>query len=168
MHITGLARGYPDPAAPAKRNQPLETAAARPSETPSSQTAPATASAAVLRQIVARYDVTDISPREFSEMVHQLHQAGALTDQQFQELSLIRLDLDLDGADPDESLDLLDFYADKLRDLREMIEDLRDDLHPTSAGAPPGIASVESRFAWIQKFALIQSGPDAIAWDATV
>lgn len=168
MQITSLLPGYPDPAALAKRNEPAEATGARPPETPTPQTAPATGAAAVFREIVARYDVTDISPRQFSEMVHQLHQAGALTDQQFQELSLIRLEVDLDGVDPDESLDLLDFYADKLRDLQWALEDLQDHADPISTAASSQLTSMEDRFAWIQKFALIQSAPEAIGLDAIV
>ena len=72
-----------------KPSQPQEAAEGRLSETPPTPGGPAGATP-VLREILTRYDVTNISPSEFSEMIRKLHEAGALTDQEFQELSLIQ------------------------------------------------------------------------------
>ena len=146
-----------------KPSQPQETAQGQPLETPATSAGPAGARP-VLREIVAEYDVTDISPREFSEMIRNLHEAGTLSDQEFQDLSLIRVDLDLQGVDPDETLNLVDFYLDKLREVHRSLDD------PASAGGSAGqlpqAVSVQRRLAWLEKFAAIQAGPDPAGLDA--
>ena len=146
------------------RNQPPEMVAAGPSDGGSLTLASASGITADLREIVGRYDVTDITPRQFTEMIQSLHQAGAVSDQQLQELSLIRIDLDLEGLDPDESLDLLDFFADKLKDLAQVMDDYQSDAFSTDG--PPPIGPVQHRLEWLQKFALLQSAPDTFGLDA--
>ena len=148
-----------------KPSQPQETAPGQPLETPATSAGPAGASP-VLRQIVAEYDVTDISPREFSEMIHKLHEAGALSDQELQELSQIRVDLDLQGVDPDETLNLVDFYLSKLQELHPSPDDSAGAGGSVAAGQLPQAVSVERRLAWLEKFAAIQAGPDRAGLDA--
>ena len=108
--------------------------------------------AGALRQIAARYDVTDISPGEFSSMLQDLRQAGLISDSQYHELSLIRMDLDAAGVEADDSLDLLDFYAEKLEEA-------------VDAGAGSLVETTNRRRDWLQKLALLQSTPDAPALD---
>lgn len=116
--------------------------------------------AGTLRQIAARYDLTNISPAELSGMLQELHQAGLLDDKQYHELSMIRLDLDAAGIGADQSINLLDFYGDKLRETSE------------SAGSAPdsavasAVEPVQRRYDWLQKMALLQSAPGAAALDA--
>ena len=148
-----------------KPSQPQETAPGQPLETPATSAGPAGASP-VLRQIVAEYDVTDISPREFSEMIHKLHEAGALSDQELQELSQIRVDLDLQGVDPDETLNLVDLYLNKLSELYGSLDDPAGSGGSPSAGQLPQAVSLERRLAWLEKFAAIQAGPDRAGLDA--
>ena len=148
----------------ARGNQPAEAVAAESPESGSPQAGPASGPTPTLREILARYDVTDISPRGFSEMIQKLHQAGALTDEQFQELSLVRLDLDLDDVAPDENLNLIDYYADKLSELQHGLEDAGNRLG-SPAGDPPPPAAVQRRLAWLQKLTAIQSAPDALGLD---
>lgn len=102
-------------------------------------------------EILARYDLTDITPREFSQMLDELHQAGLLTDQQFQELSEIRNDLASADVLPQEKIDLLDFY----RRLLEKAERLgTDDTPDETAGQ---VADWRRRLAWLEKLASAQS-----------
>lgn len=116
--------------------------------------------AGTLRQIAARYDLTDISPAELSGMLQELHQAGLLDDRQYHELSMIRLDLDAAAIGAEHSINLLDFYAERLQELAE------------SAGGMPASAldstveRLQRRHDWLQKLALLQSAPDAPAVDA--
>ena len=128
-------------------NQP---SAPGPSADEPAQTAPSSGITEAAREIVGRYDVTDITPRQFTQMVQDLHQAGVISESQLEELSQIRLDLDTEGLDPDESLDLVAFYADK--------------LDQQSAQSPPD--AIGSRLAWAGKLALMQSGPQSLGLDA--
>ena len=148
-----------------KPSQPQEPAQAQVSEASTTSDGPASATAA-LREIVARYDVTNISPREFSSMIGELHEAGALTDQQFQELSQIRADLDLQEVDSDEPLDLVDFYLDKLRDLLDRPDESANSDGSAAVGPGSPVVSAQQRLQWLEKFVAIQSSADTAGVDA--
>ncbi len=151
-----------------KRSEPAEAAPAKPAETPAAQPAPVARNTAALREVLAQYDVTDISPRQFSEMIQKLYLAGALSSEEFQELSLVRMDLDLDGVGPNESLDLVDYYADKLGELRRGAQQMQQAAASVPAGRLPPLADVGRRLGWLEKFALIQSSPEAAGLDTLV
>ena len=151
-----------------RRSEPADVAQGKPVEPSASQPAPSAASQTAFQEILGLYDVKDISPRDFSEMIQKLYEAGALTDQELQELSLVRMDLDLEGVDPDESLDLVEFYFDKLRELQGGREDLAGSDGSASADRSALAASIQLRLDWLAKAATIQSGPDAIHLDAFV
>jgi hypothetical protein len=147
----------------AKRCRPQEATAGGPSESAAAP-APATMGAtSAFRQIAARYDVTEISPRDFSEMIQELRDAGQLTDQQFQELSQIRVELDSARVEPDEAVDLVDFCLEQLRQLRETMEDRGGVL---SAGERSRLAAIGRRLEWMEKLAAIQSTGDDAGMDA--
>jgi hypothetical protein len=136
-----IHRGQPAPAA--------EDASS--DEAPTGDRVPAGWSA--LHEIVARYDVTRISPREFSDMIQQLFEADALSFDQYQGLTRVRLDLDAEGIAPDQRVNLLDFYSRKLAELEG---------RQTSARLFGGEAASETRrhLAWLEKIALVQSDAD--------
>ena len=145
-----------------KRRQSQQAA---PSPSPGTPTAPvaAMAESSTFREIVARYDVTDISPEEFSQMIQKLYDAGLLTDQQFQELSLIRLDLDLQRVEPDQTVDLVDFYRDRLRQLHLCPEETTG---LDSAGGQPQLAAIGRRLEWVGKLASMQAAVEGAGLDA--
>lgn len=64
-------------------------------------------SPAQYRQILAEFDVRQISPRQFSQLIQELQETGELEPGDIQELQAIRVQLDGEGAAPDEPLDLL-------------------------------------------------------------
>jgi len=130
-------------------------------------TAASTGITSVLREIAAEYDVTDISPRDFSEMIGKLYEAGALSDQQHQDLSQIRADLDIAGVDPDETLNLVEFYVDKLRELCGSLDEAEVGGASVSARALPEAISAQRRLAWLEKLAAIQAEPDSAGLDTT-
>ena len=132
----------------------LLTASERPSQTSSEATA-------ALRNILARYDVTNISPRQFSAMLEELHETGAMSEEELNQLGLIFLDLDAEHVDLDESLDLVKFYSDKLDKLQEQLEEGEVGEGGTS-GVASSLAAVQSRLNWLTKFALMHSAPDAV------
>ncbi|MHC4405732.1 MAG: hypothetical protein ACYTG0_39300 [Planctomycetota bacterium] len=119
---------------------------------------------AALRNVLAGYDVTDMSPRHFSEMIQKLHQNGAVSDRQLHDLSMIRADLDAADLDPDEPLNLLEFYVDRLR---EVLGDLDDHVNSGDLGPVriTAASTLQRRLEWLEKFALIQATPQAAGWD---
>jgi hypothetical protein len=120
----------------------------------------ATGNSAAMREILAEYDVANISPRSFSEMLQKLNQTGALPDKDYQELSLVRLDLDREGIDPDERVNLVDLYAKKTEQFQRELRDFQEktgSLAPTEAMG----AAVQKRFDWLSKFAAIHANPAA-------
>jgi hypothetical protein len=145
-----------------KRCQPQESPASQPLES-RAMPGPTTAATTAFRQMAAPYDVTEISPRKFSEMIQKLYDAGLLNDQEFQELSLIRVELDSDRVEPDEAVNLVDFYLDKLRELRETIEEASGSL---PASGQSRLVSIARRLQWVEKFAAIQSAGEEAGLDA--
>jgi len=159
MNIPSILLRYLVPAKPGHQGGaagPPTAASAAPSAGPAAA-APAR-SADAIRDILGQYDVTDISPRAFSEMLQKLRQAGLLAEKDFQELSLIRLDLDREGTGPDERVNLLDLCRRQLERLRDELRDLRK-----RTASVPADASLEApllrRLEWLRKFAAIHGNP---------
>jgi hypothetical protein len=147
----------------ARRCQPKGATAGPPTESAAPSVAGAGGATSAFRQIAARYDVTEISPRDFSQMIQELHDAGQLTDQQFQELSQVRVELDSARVEPDEAVDLVDFCLEQLRQFRESMEDRGGLL---SAGERSRLGAIGRRLEWMEKFAAIQSTDDEVGMDA--
>jgi acyl-CoA reductase-like NAD-dependent aldehyde dehydrogenase len=161
MQISNVLAGYSDPATMAKQGEAGEAAGARGLKAAEGHASPATGKAKAMAEILSRYDVTDISPAEFSRMIQRLFEAGTLSEQELQQLAAIRMDLDLDGVEVDESIDLLDFYAQKIEKLQRRLSDA-----DTPGAGNQQLAPLLHRLDWLEKFALIQSTPDSIGLDA--
>ena len=156
MQIQNILAGYSDAVATGKRNDPVEVALQHPLKKLAKPEASGPASPELLRGILADYDVTDITPREFSEMLTELRDAGALSEDDFHELSQIRIDLDRDGIDSDDSIDLVAYYTRKFQQAEK------------AAPGETGGTSAENlgrRLAWLQKLATAQSAPDEVGLD---
>jgi hypothetical protein len=165
MQISNVLAGHPDPAALAKRGEGVEAAAGRPPKAgnPRVGTLPAPSAAATttaMAEILSHYDVKDISPAKFSEMIQKLFEAGTLSENDLQQLAAIRLDLDLDGVGTDESIDLLEFYSQKIKTVQQRLSDA------DTPAAGQQLGPLLKRLDWLEKFALIQSAPDAVGLDA--
>lgn len=113
-----------------------------------------------LGDLLSQYDVTDITPRELSEMLQKMHKNGLITEEELQDFSLIRVDLERDQIGPDDSVDLVDYYTKKLATLSQQL-----DASETADGQPSADV-VQRRLAWLEKIALIQASPDQIGLDA--
>jgi len=163
VQINSLLPGYSDPSHAGHGMEPMESPVGKPEETSPLLSLRASGPMAALREVARRYDVTDITPRAFSKMLQELHANGALDDQQFRELSLIRMDLDLANLEPDESLDLLHYYSGFVAKLRH-----RQGEDSALAGKATSPAGAERRLAWLEKMATLQSAPEAIGLDALV
>lgn len=160
MQINSLLSRTFDVPAPARSPEPTEVAFPRSPEEPLAASSSSARAARKVREILSRYDVTEISPRKFSEMLQALRQAGAITQSQFKELSLIRLDLDAAGVDPDEELDLVGFCEERLRKAQQAVGD------EASGEQPASIAALERRLEWLRKIAMIQSAEGAPQFDS--
>jgi hypothetical protein len=159
MQINNVLAGYSDPTGVAKRGETV-AAAARGTLKSAETTATAGASnRAALTQILAQYDVKDISPTEFSEMAQKLRQTGAISDSDFQELAGVRGDMEAAGVEPDQRIDLSDFYAQKVKQAQNKLDD-------PNAASNQQLAPLLRRYDWVQKFALMHSNPQAAGIDA--
>lgn len=95
-------------------------------------------------------------------MTQQLQQAGALSPTDFADLTQLRSQLDSNGTQPDETIDLLDFLNDKLSSQKKQ-------LNTAVQKSPNGATGVNSdaylgqtvrQMSLIQKLSTVQ-GPTA-------
>jgi len=166
MNIPSILLRYLTPAKPGHQGGAAEPPAAVLPAPGAGQAATAAAkSSDAMRDILGQYDVTDISPRAFSEMLQKLRQAGLVAEKDFQELSLIRLDLDREGTGPDERVNLLDLCRRQLERLRDELRDLRE-----RTASVPADESLEApllrRLEWLQKLAAIHGNPAGVGVNA--
>ncbi len=154
MQVNNILSGLSDAASLAKGRS---SAAA----TTASQAAAAAAptvlngNSAAVRAILAQYDVTDITPNEFSQMTQKLFDAGAISQQDLQELNGVRTDLLAAGADSDESVNLVDFYTQK-------IQAAQGQLKTTDpATQQQQLAPLVRRLDWMEKFKTMKDEPAA-------
>jgi hypothetical protein len=120
---------------------------------------PSSASRAAMNDIMKQYDVTDITPENFTKMITKLREANAISDQEFQELSSIRTELENQGVASDETVNLVQLYGDQVRKVQQQAGDKLD------AATQQKIAPAARKLDWLQKFALMHSNPDAAGID---
>jgi len=161
MQVNNVRAGYPDPATLGKRSEPIETGGIRPAKLAEMPGTAATDSKTSAAGILAKYDVRRITPTEFSEMIQKLYQSGALSDSEFQELAGVRLDLEAAGVQPDERVDLREFYAEKVKQIQQKFPDA-----DSQALRQQQLGPTLRRLDWIEKFAVIQANPEAAGVDA--
>lgn len=118
--------------------------------------ASSSAKADALRTLAAHYDVTRITPREFSELVQRLRKADVLTETDLQELAGIRVDLEQAGLSADEEVDLVDFYRRRLEQLEAETK-----ADPTANRAQ--LDRYRRRLDWVTRLALMHREPEASA-----
>jgi hypothetical protein len=116
----------------------------------------ASTSSPAFRQILSQYDVSSITPRQFSEMLQKLHQSGTISDQQYQNLSQIRTDLDSSGVQPDDEVDLVKYYSQKLN---QTPNSAAASAPTGSAGQPQTLNTTQARLDWLRKVSTIQNDP---------
>ncbi len=155
MQIQSVLSGYTDPTT--KRQAELVDAVTGRTigEGGKSEASANLSTANTARNILDNYDVAQITPSQFTEMIQQLFDTGAITQQEFEELATIRLDLDSAGIDPDESVDLLQFYRDKV-----------DQAQRQNTAAEVAPDAFVRRLDWIEKFAMMQGDSNSLGIDA--
>ena len=160
MQISNIISSLADPTTWGKNSEVTAAAGenALQSLQPQAQSIPAASKASA--EILRKYDVTRITPDEFSQMIQKLYQAGALSEKDYQELSAARIDLEHAAVEPDEPLNLLEFYADKVSKAQKELGTTLDE-----AGRQQRLGPDMRRLDWLQKFAVIQANPDAVGLD---
>jgi hypothetical protein len=160
MQIKNVISGLTDPMTWGKKNE--SAAQASPSAVkqtePQTLTNQATQRASV--EILKKYDVTHISPDEFSLMVQKLYKTGVLTERDYQELSAARADLEHAGVEPNEPVNMLEFFSDKVSKTQKEIGTTLDEAALQKRFGPD-----MRRLDWLQKFAMVQANPDAVGLD---
>ena len=159
MQVTGLSAAYSDSGAVGRRNELMAAVAGKSDGQKSQAAGGINAVMEQLKGVVSQYDLSDITPRDFSEMLRELRDVGALTEAEYGELAQIRLDMDVENLDPDDSLDLLDFY-------RKTVDRARSDGEMDATSEM--FAAMERRLDWLEKVTVLQESPDAAGLNALV
>jgi hypothetical protein len=122
---------------------------------------PPPSAAASMRTIVSQYDMTDITPNDFSNMIQQLYAKGAVSAKDMQELSSIRAELEAAGVGADQSVNLQDFYQQRLAAAQaEVVQS------PDSDAAQVNVQAVAARLSWVQKFAAVRQADSSAGVNA--
>ena len=160
MQIPGVLAGLPD-AMRQPRPDMLSPIAGEKSSRSESASAARPARLEAIREVLGRFDVTDITPADFSEMTHRLHEAGVITQSELQELAVVRLDLEQAGIESDESIDLLDFYTRRIEKAQRRLNG-----HDDPAAAREQLGPMIKRLEWIEKLAVLHDTADELGLDA--
>ncbi|MBN1911819.1 MAG: hypothetical protein JW818_18910 [Pirellulales bacterium] len=161
MRINGIGNGTYSDAMPAgRRAEPDESQTVKLLDELGISSELGTSRNQALTEILAQYDVTDITPRDFSELLQKLHKTGALPDDVLKELALVRADLDRKGVAPDEQIDLIEFYSEQLEE-RETWGFVGE------KEGEPSTSDLSFRLGWLQKFGLMHAAPDSLGLDET-
>ncbi len=118
---------------------------------------------AAMREVLSQYNMANITPNDFSNLVQQMSEKAAISPKDVQELSSIRGDLDNAGIGPDESVNLLQFYRQQIAKAQGAAA---QSSSPVVAKAT--IDALVGRLNWLQKFAAVrqqggQSGVNTVA-----
>lgn len=164
MQIKNILSHLSDPTRLGQNRDALESAARKTIESSATGIASGTTAAGKLRDILAGYDVTNISPKMFSELLQKLQQSGVVSDKDLQELSQVRTDLERDGIGTDQRVNLLDMYSKKLQSAEQDADKLEKKLGATAAQNFTG--SLRRRVEWMAKFAAVHASPEGTAINA--
>ncbi len=159
MKVPNILSGASDLATRAKQTG-SDAAVATATSAASAATPPSASSA--MREIVSRYDMTDITPNDFSTMIQQLYAKGAVSAKDMQDLSSIRADLEAAGVSADQTVNLQEFYQQRLAKAKN------DAAQSPDPAAAANIQSLAGRMTWVQKFAAVRqedtsAGVNAVA-----
>jgi hypothetical protein len=161
MKIPNIFGGTSNVASGAKQAAGNVASAAGATGAAASAAAPLSSSSA-MRDIVSRYDMTDITPNDFSTMIQQLYAKGAVSAKDMQDLSSIRADLESAGIAADQAVNLQEFYQQRMSSAKASAAQSPD---PAAAA---NIQALAARMTWVQQFAAVRqsnepTGVNAVA-----
>ena len=160
MQISNVVSGVTDAASATKRA--VDASAATATQAVGTGSTQTDGSISALRDVLTKYDITDISPNEYSSMIQDLYQKGAISKTDFQNLAAVRVDLETAGVDSDQSTNILDFYR------QQVAKAQRDAGNTSGAVASQNMAPMLQRLSWLEKFAAGHAQPDTIGLNALV
>ncbi len=160
MQISNVISGLADPTTWGKKSETALNTGASATKLIDSQVQASPAAQKASVEILRQYDVTNITPEAFSQLVQKLYKAGAISEKDFQELSAVRADLEKAGVESNESVNMLEFYSDKLGKAQKNLGSTLDE-----AARQQSLGPDLRRLDWMQKFAMIQANPDAAGLD---
>ncbi len=100
------------------------------------------------QELLARYDLRQITPRRFGELVQELRRREMLSPEEYQLLAGLRLELDQKGYRADQPLDLLQYLEDRLQEAQQDQLLLGED--PAEQEAL--VQAIQQRLLWAQRF----------------
>ncbi len=155
MQVNNVMAGLADASSLAKgRTSAVATTAKQAAATAAMPTVIAGNSPAV-HAILAKYDVTNITPNEFTQMTQQLFAAGAISQQDLQALGGVRTDLLAAGAQPDQTTDLVTFYQQKIQQVQGQSSTAN------AAAQQQQLTPLLQRLDWVEKFKTMKDEPAA-------
>jgi len=154
MQIANVLSRLSDPTRFGQHRESADAVVSKAADDLSTAAGSVSSSSSQLREILAGYDVTNITPKAFSEMLQKVHQSGLVSDKDLQDLSQIRTDLDQEGVASDQSVNLVERYTKKLKAAEE-------NGKAQTAESRASTASLRRRVDWLEKFAAIHASPEA-------
>lgn len=166
MQITSVLSGYADATNGGRRSESSERSTSRSAGSQLTRGLSGTPNEA-MQQIMADYDLTQITPEQYSEMLNRLRKENAITEEEYAQLSQVRTELDGEGIDPNETIDLLSFYHQRSQDLSKRLEETSTN---TAGRATLGqsLTATQHRLDWLEKLEMVHSQPDSIGLDTLV
>jgi len=119
-----------------------------------------------LTEILFQRDVRDMTVRDFSEMIEQLRAADLISEEHRNLLAGVPGDLADFGIEPDESVDLVDFYESLVARAQSALE--RAETPEERSRLKTKLANFDQRLQWMQKLEALAEGPHGSGIDATV
>jgi len=113
------------------------------------------------QEILKDYDVTHITPRQFSEMLQRLRESGVIGEQEYMDLTQVRRDLMEAGIENDEPVDLLDFYQKVIRKL-QLMQSLGS--AESTEDIEMAMQRAEKNLAWLEKVSTLQLEAGTDTW----
>lgn len=113
------------------------------------------------QEILKDYDLSDITPQQFSKMLQRLRDANLIDDKDFASLSLVRSDLAEAGIESNESVDLLAFYRRFIHRL-QLAE--TQGASAESASASARLEQAQKNLQWLEKLTFLQSESQTDSW----
>jgi hypothetical protein len=163
MQISSVLNGYTDAANSGRRSDVTERAANRlPTTAVRGLSGPANSA---LGDIMADYDLTEITPEQYSEMLNRLRKEGAITEEEYTQLAQVRTELDHEGIASNETIDLLSVYRSRVAKLAKQAGDTSVSS-AQRATYQQVLSGAQHRLDWLEKLELVHTQPDSIGLDA--
>jgi hypothetical protein len=103
---------------------------------------------AAMRQVLSQYDMTNITPNDFANLVQQLTAKGAISSTDAQQLASIPGELQNAGVAANEPVNLLQFYQEQVSKIQQTAAQ-----SPNPASVTTNFSQLMGRMQWVAKFA---------------